>query len=71
MVPYTARKMPCPADAVAISQMLAGIQTTGAPIGSTAIRPASAPSSTGRGTPAIISPTAVRMPWTSAVPRMP
>ena len=64
--------MPQPGLPWANSQIVAGIQTSGAPTGRIemhARRPR--PSSTGCGTPAIHSPKAVISPCTTAVPSSP
>ena len=63
--------MPATVCPVPSSQSAAGIQITGAPIGSTESSPAIPPSSNGRGTPASQRPKLVSSPCTIAVPRMP
>ena len=49
--PYSPRNTPQPVCPLLSSHRNAGIQTTGAPIGSTESSPAINPSSNGRGTP--------------------
>jgi hypothetical protein len=63
--------MPHPVSPVANSQMAAGSHTTGAPTGRIEMTPAITPSSTGRGTPEIHRPSAVRKPCATAVPSSP
>ena len=66
-----AMNSPQPQDPCTNSQIVAGIQTSGAPTGMMEITPATTPSSTGCGTPAIQSPKLVIAPCTTAVPSSP